>query len=151
MVAELTGPEDTFKIVTWYRVLYVDTDLMGVVNNGHYFRFFEQARGEYLRELGLPYSEVEAKGIRTPLTEAWAHYYASFHYDELIRIEAWIAQVKRASFRFDYRLYEGQSPEVRVAGHTIHAIVNEELKVTKIPSWLMTLLKPEAPGPIIKP
>ncbi|MDR2422490.1 MAG: acyl-CoA thioesterase, partial [Deltaproteobacteria bacterium] len=59
----LANPSDSaFKVTTWYRVLYVDTDLMGVVNNGHYFRFFEQARGEYLRELGLPYSEVEARG-----------------------------------------------------------------------------------------
>ncbi|MDR1577055.1 MAG: acyl-CoA thioesterase [Deltaproteobacteria bacterium] len=141
-MGELLGPEDTFKATTWYRVLYVDTDLMGVVNNGHYFRFFEQARGDYLRQLGLPYSEVEARGVRTPLTEAWAHFYASFHYDDLIRIEAWISQVKRASFRFDYRLHLGDNPEARVAGHTIHAIVNEELKVTKIPNWLNDLLRP---------
>jgi acyl-CoA thioester hydrolase len=76
------------------------------------------------------------------LTEAWAHYYASFHYDDLIRVEAWISQVKRASFRFDYRLYKGESGEVRVAGHTIHAIVDENLKVTKIPPWLYELIGP---------
>ncbi|MDR0549383.1 MAG: acyl-CoA thioesterase [Deltaproteobacteria bacterium] len=140
---ELISPSETFLSTSWYRVLYVDTDQLGVVNNGHYFRFFEQARGEYLRALGLPYAEVEAKGLRTPLTEAWAHYYASFHYDDLIRIEAWVSLIKRASFRFDYRLYQGESSEVRVAGHTIHAIVNEDLKVVKIPQWLLDLLKPK--------
>ncbi|MDR1608222.1 MAG: acyl-CoA thioesterase [Deltaproteobacteria bacterium] len=144
---ELLGPEDTFKVTTWYRALYVDTDRLGVVNNGHYFRFFEQARGEYLRELGLPYSEVEARGIFTPLTEAWAHYYASFHYDDLIRIEAWVSQVKKASFRFDYRLHLEDSLETRVAGHTIHATVDKDLKVTKIPTWLFDLLKTAPKNP----
>jgi acyl-CoA thioester hydrolase len=113
---------------------------MGVVNNANYFRFFEMARGEYLRKLNFPYALVEENGIRTPLTEAYAHFFQSFHYDDLIRLEAWISQIKKASFRFEYRLYLENESELRVVGRTQHATVNLENKVVKIPQWLLSVI-----------
>jgi acyl-CoA thioester hydrolase len=135
-------PDDTFVSTSWYRVLYVDTDNMQIVNNSHYFRFFEQARNEHLRQLKMPYSEVEKRGIRTPLTETGAHFYSSFHYDELIRIECWISQIKRASFRFDYLLFLDDSPNLKVSGYTLHAILAEDLRVVRIPDWLRDIISP---------
>jgi acyl-CoA thioester hydrolase len=135
-------PSDPNKIVSsYYRVLYADTDLMGVVNNAHYFRFFEQGRGEYLRHLGRSYASIEESGFRTPLTEAFAHFYKSFRYDDLIRIDCWLSQLKKASFRFEYRLYNDQDSFLMVAGHTVHAILNMDNKVVKIPEWLIAELK----------
>ncbi|MDR1164918.1 MAG: acyl-CoA thioesterase [Deltaproteobacteria bacterium] len=145
-MAEPTSPVNSFVATSWYRVLYVDTDLMGVVNNGHYFRVFEMARGEYLRQLGFPYSRVEENGVRTPLTEASAHFYLPFHYDDLIRVECWIALVKKASFRFDYRLFLENEREPRVAGKTLHATLNLENKVVKIPSWLRDVISSRPAG-----
>jgi acyl-CoA thioester hydrolase len=144
MTQELLSSDQSLTATTWYRVLYVDTDVMGIVNNGHYFRYFEQGRGELLRQLKMPYSEIERRGIFTPLTEAWAHYYASFRYDDLIRIECWISLIKKASFRFDYRLYLEDSPDLRVAGHTVHATLDQSHKVVKIPEWLMSIIRPRA-------
>ena len=51
------------------RVIYGDTDQMGVVYYANYLRYFELARGEYIRALGLRYSEIEsarhhAAGVR---------------------------------------------------------------------------------------
>ncbi len=125
-----------------YRVLYGDTDSMRIVYNGHYFRFFEQARGEYLRARNLPYLEVEAKGLATPLTEAYAHYYSSFRYDDLIEMDCWISQIKKASFRFEYRLYLAENPdETKVSGHTVHATIDMASgRVVKIPAWLLDVL-----------
>jgi acyl-CoA thioester hydrolase len=139
-----------FVSTTWYRVLYADTDNMRIVNNGHYFRFFEKGRNEFLRQLDLPYSEVEKKGIRTPLTEAGAHFYAPFHYDDLIRIECWISQIKRASFRFEYRLHLDWAEDVRVSGFTVHATLAEDLKVVRIPDWLLEVIGPGVPSGLVK-
>jgi acyl-CoA thioester hydrolase len=149
MSHELIPSDQSFTSTSWYRVLYADTDTMGIVNNGHYFRYFEQGRGELLRKLDMPYSDIERRGLFTPLTEAWAHFYHSFKYDDLIRIECWISMVKKASFRFDYRLYLEESPELRVAGHTVHATLNQDHKVVKIPDWLLSYIlpsgRPQAP------
>ncbi|UQZ90666.1 thioesterase [Deltaproteobacteria bacterium Smac51] len=136
-------PQDTFVATSCHRVLYADTDAMGIVYNGAYFRFFERARDEYLRQRGMPYSAIEAKGLSTPLTEAFAHYYSSFHYDEMISMECWISQIKRASFRFEYRLFLDEKPEeTKVAGYTTLAVVDRSTqKVCKIPDWMLELLK----------
>lgn len=136
-------PPHTFIARSQHRVLYADTDAMGIVYNGAYFRFFERARDEYLRQRGLPYSGIEARGFTTPLTEAYAHYYSSFHYDEIIAMECWIDAIKRASFRFEYRLFLPEClEETKVAGYTTLAVVDKATqKVCKIPDWMMEYLK----------
>ncbi|MDR2350362.1 MAG: acyl-CoA thioesterase [Deltaproteobacteria bacterium] len=137
-------PESTDRVVaTRYRVLYADTDNMGIVNNMHYFRYFEQGRGEYLRDLGCSYATIEERGIRTPITESQARYLHPFRYDDLIRIETWMPQLKKASFAFDYRLFKEGDDTLMVAGRTVHAALNLENKVVKIPDWLIALLDPK--------
>jgi acyl-CoA thioester hydrolase len=133
----------TFVARSQHRILYADTDAMGIVYNGAYFRFFERARDEYLRQRGLPYSEIEARGISTPLTEAFAHYYSSFRYDDLMAMECWVSQIKRASFRFEYRLFLPEKPEEsKVTGYTTLAVLDRTTgKVAKIPDWMLELLR----------
>lgn len=136
-------PENAFSALSQHRVLYADTDAMGIVYNGAYFRFFERARDEYLRQRGMPYSAIEARGLSTPLIEAYAHYYSSFRYDEIIAMECWISDIKRASFRFDYRLFLPDKPEeTKVAGYTTLAVLDKATqKVSKIPDWMLALLQ----------
>jgi acyl-CoA thioester hydrolase len=135
-------PENTFVARSRHRVLYADTDAMGIVYHGTYFRFFERAREEYLRQRGRPYSEMEARGLVTPLTEVGAHFYHPFRYDEVIVMECWVAAIKRASFRIEYRLYEEENPdETRVSGYTVLAAVDRAShKIIKIPDWVMEVI-----------
>jgi acyl-CoA thioester hydrolase len=135
-------PENVFVARCQHRVLYADTDGMGIVYNGTYFRFFEEAREQYLRQRGRPYSEMEARGLVTPLTEAGAHFYQSFRYDDLIGMECWISVIKRASFRFEYRLFAEENPaETRVSGYTVLAVMDRESrKIIKIPEWVLDVI-----------
>jgi acyl-CoA thioester hydrolase len=57
-----------------HRVLYGDTDQMGIVYYANYFRFFEGARGEWIRGLGMSYAEIEERGIFLPVLEASVRY-----------------------------------------------------------------------------
>src|SRR6266446_5410194 len=56
------------------RVIYGDTDQMGVVYYANYLRFFEGARGHFIRNLGLSYGEIERRGILLPVLEASVHH-----------------------------------------------------------------------------
>ena len=142
MAEKIIVPDNTFVARSQERVLFADTDAMGIVYNGAYFRFFERARDEYLRQQGTPYSAIEKMGLITPLTAAYAHYYSSFCYDEVITMDCWVSMLRKASFRFDYRLYVAEKPEVtKVSGYTTMAILDKETrKVCKIPEWLLELL-----------
>ena len=67
-------PFNLAKNVTTYRVIYGDTDQMGVVYYANYLRWFESGRSELLRQIGLPYGKIEEQGFHFPVTEVSCRY-----------------------------------------------------------------------------
>ena len=88
-----------------YRVLYADTDMMGVVYYGNYGRLYEMSRTEMIRELGLPYIELEHEGIVMPVFSVEAKYRNVIRYDELITIETTVEKLPAARMEFFHRIY----------------------------------------------
>jgi acyl-CoA thioester hydrolase len=88
-----------------YRVIYGDTDKMGVVYYANYLRWFEKGRSELLRQFGLPYAEVEQEGLQFPVVEVTCRYQKPARYDDTIIIETQLADISRASLSFSYRIY----------------------------------------------
>ncbi len=138
-----TPPVGAFVSTCQTRVLYADIDAMNIVYNGVYFRYFEQARNEYLRQRGHTYAAIEERGFSTPVVEAYAHYYSSFCYDDIVAMECWVDNIKRASFRFEYRLFSPENPNAtKISGFTTMAIIDKSTqKICPIPSWLLVFLK----------
>ena len=52
---------------TLHKVQYYETDQMGVVHHSNYIRWFEEARAEWMEAVGLPYAQLEAEGIASPV------------------------------------------------------------------------------------
>ena len=126
---------------TSYRVLYGDVDSMGVVYYGNYFRLFEKGRAEFLRQRGLGYKEVEERGFILPVTQTHCHYYQSARYDDLLLIETRVGLVKRASVRFDYEIFRAAADRERLAaGSTLHACLNPDGRIVRLPQFLLQLL-----------
>ena len=90
---------------TQYRVLYADTDMMGVVYYGNYGRLFEMGRTEMIRNMGLPYIELEKAGIVMPVYSMESRYKNVIRYDELITIETTINTMPSARMEFFHRIY----------------------------------------------
>ena len=88
-----------------YRILYADTDMMGVVYYGNYGRLFEMGRTEMIRELGLPYIELEKKGIVMPVFSVESKYRNVLKYDELITIETTVKEVPAVRMEFFHKIY----------------------------------------------
>jgi len=127
--------------VTEYRVIYGDVDQMGVVYYGNYFRFFERGRAELVRERGLTYREIEEGRVALPVTEAYCHYHRPARYDDLLLIDTRIGRIRRASLRFDYRIFRRDEPDVLlVNGHTIHACTDPEGRIVRVPEHVLAVL-----------
>jgi acyl-CoA thioester hydrolase len=126
-------------VTTDIRVIYGDTDQMGVVYYANYLRYFEAGRNEFIRARGLRYRDFEAGfGLRLPVVEAQVSYRAPARYDDLLEVETSLVEVKRASARFGYRiLREG---EVVATGHTVHACVDLEGRIQRMPPDLVARL-----------
>jgi acyl-CoA thioester hydrolase len=114
---------------------------MGVAYYAHYLRWFEIGRTEYLRELGVSYREVEARGVLFPVAEAHVKYHVPVRYDELIEIRTRLDSVKKASLKLSYEITDAEKGTLHATGYTVHAAADTGGKVVRIPEELATLLK----------
>ena len=128
------------KVTSQVRVLYADTDQMGVVNNVNYLRWFEVGRAEMMRSLGRSYRDVEAAGIRLPVVEARCHYRKPARYDDLLAIETGIRELSRASVRFGYRVVREEDGELLAWGSTTHCFLDRDDRPTRPPPEFRDLL-----------
>ncbi len=129
------------------RVIYGDTDQMGVVYYANYFRYFEFARSEYFRARGGNYAEVERAGFQLPVVEASCRYKAPARYDDMLAIQVTVAKLRGASIVFTYELFrEGEPRTLLCTGRTLHACVGRaDGRPTRLPESLVRLMKPREP------
>ena len=129
------------KNLPLYRVIYGDTDQMGVAYYSNYLRWFEIGRTELLRQIGLPYTSIEEKGLYFPVTEVSCRYHKPARFDDLIVIETTLGSLGWAVLTFNYRLFRKEDEALIASGWTKHACVDREGHVTKMPAALTTILK----------
>jgi len=130
------------KHMTHVRVRYADTDQMKIVYYGKYFEYFEEARSDMLRGLGLPYSELEAMGLLLPVTEAHAEYKRSARYDDVLQVVTYMRQVPVARVRLDYEIYREGEKDLLVEGYTSHVFVNATTgKPTRAPAQFLEVIE----------
>lgn len=126
--------------LTKIRVIYADTDAMGIVYHTNYIKWFEIGRNELMRQLGFVYAEMEKMGYNLPLTKVSCHYLLPARYDQILVIETKIDYIKRASVRFNNYIWDEEKRKLLVEGYTVHACTNSEGKVRRLPKQIMDLI-----------
>ncbi|MDD5305695.1 MAG: thioesterase family protein [Deltaproteobacteria bacterium] len=120
------------------RVLYADTDMMGVVYHATYLRWFEAGRGDYMRRRGVSYAAIERSGLALPVVEAHAVFKKPAVYDDLLEVSTRVGELGGARVRFDYGISRGL--ELLVTGHTWHAAVIRGKGPIRLPVHLKNAL-----------
>ena len=118
------------------RARFAETDAMRVVHHTEYFVWFEVARTELLRTLGLPYTEIQRRGFHTPLVEAFANYKAPARYDDEVEVKIWPGKIGRTSIRLEYEVTKLPGRELLCTGHTVHVLIGSDGKPERIPDDL---------------
>jgi acyl-CoA thioester hydrolase len=116
------------------RVIYADTDAMGIVYHTNYIRWFEIGRNELFREMDIPYTEMESAGLNLPLTQVYCHYLLPAYYDNLLLIETDIDFLRRASVKFSYRIWDENRQHLLTEGFTVHACTDKNGRILRIPA-----------------
>jgi acyl-CoA thioester hydrolase len=122
------------------RVIFGDTDQMGVVYYANYLRYFEGARAAYWRALGKSYKDLEAWGIALPVVEVHCHYRRPAHYEDLLGIDLWVSELRSASLRFSYEIR--RTGELLAEGATRHAVVGSDGRPRALPGELRDVISP---------
>ena len=110
---------------THIRVRYGETDQMRYVYYGNYAMYYEVARVESLRQLGLTYKELEAMGIIMPVLENHSEFILPALYDELLKIVVSIPEKPSVRIRFHCEIFNEEGKLIH-KGQTLLAFVNQK-------------------------
>ena len=123
------------------RVRYNETDRMGIVHHSNYVKFFEVARTEWLRAMGITYAEMERRGVMMPIVDVAVKYRNPALYDELISVTAFVdeAPMARMTFRYEVRGEDGR--EIATGTTTLGFIDSQTRRPQRAPQWLLEVIK----------
>jgi acyl-CoA thioester hydrolase len=116
-----------------FRVRYGETDQMGVVYHAEYLVWCEMGRTEYIRALGIPYAEIERRGIRLAVAQATLRYHAPARYDDLIRVETSILRAGSRAIEFEYHVRSALTGARLATARTTLVAMDRDGRATTIP------------------
>ncbi len=105
-------------------VRYYETDQMGVVHHSNYIRWFEEARVEYMRAIGLPYGKMEEAGVQVPVVTVSCTYKAPAKFDDLIVVETRVKKYNGIVVELSYEVKEKNTGALLVTGESSHCFVD---------------------------
>ncbi len=105
-------------------VRYAETDAMGVVHHAVYPVWFEIARTDYIKGVGMSYREMEENGVMLPVTGISCRYHAPAKYDDTLVIKAVVSRLTPARIEFYYTVTKKGEQQVLCEGTSSHGFVD---------------------------
>ena len=105
-----------------HEVKYYECDRMGITHHSNYVRFMEEARVDYLDQLGYGFDKIEAEGVFSPVVSIQCNYKSPTTFKDVIDIEVSINLLSEMRFEFNYLMQSGgetvcaEVPWLKVSG-----------------------------------
>ncbi|MFP4057952.1 MAG: acyl-CoA thioesterase [Candidatus Brocadiia bacterium] len=128
------------------KVRYAETDAQGVAYYGSHYEWFEAGRNELTRSLGLPYSELEARGTLLPVAEAYCRYLAPLGPCETFRMTTAVPRLTRARITFTNRMASVDGRRPIAAGYTVHGCTGRDGRPHGLPPEIVERFAPRPDG-----
>lgn len=119
------------------RVRYAETDRMGLLHHANYLVYFEQARTDLLRTLGVTYKEMEDQGFFLVVAKAEVKFRAPAHYDDVLTVRTTVARTSPVRLEHTYEV-RGPGGLLVAEGSTTLACVDRAGKLQPMPEWLVS-------------
>ena len=119
--------------VSEFRVRYSETDQMGVVYHTNYLVWCEIGRTDFIRHSGSTYADLERRGVFLAVSEASIRYHAAARYDDLIRVETRLTEVRSRAVTFDYAVTNAQSGDRLATARTALVSLDARGRPVKLP------------------
>lgn len=108
------------------RSRYGETDKMGYVYYGRYLEYFEVARTEMIRSLGMPYSALEEQGIMLPVVQTHIDYKAPIFYDELMSVKVYLFDIPAVKLETYYEIFTERAVKPHALGKVTLCFMEEK-------------------------
>jgi len=99
---------------------------MGVVYHTHYLDYFEAARTEALRDLGVRYRDLEDSGVIMPVVEVNVRYHGPAYYDEVLVVDVTFPELPSVRVPIEYSVHREGEDDTLATGHTTLCFMDAE-------------------------
>jgi len=120
-----------------YRIGYAETDQMGYMHHSNYIKYYERARWELFRSMGISYKSLEESGYMLPVVDLQCKYLIPAFYDDEIKIETTLIKMKGPRLYFTYTIYNLKKQAINTAETTVAFIHKESRKPCAPPDLFM--------------
>jgi acyl-CoA thioester hydrolase len=124
-----------------HRVVYSECTVGNHVYYARYLDMLEEARGEFMRQLGCPARQWQEAGTVFPVIGVEIAYQTPARYDDLLTIELWVAELGGARLNVGFRIL-GAGGALLAKGVTRHVCATTDEKPKRLPKELIELLRP---------
>ena len=107
-------------------VNYYETDKMGIVHHTNYIRYFEEARLDFMRQVGCGAYEMEKEGIIIPNVDAYAKYHRTLRFEDCFSVIVKPVSFTGVKMKFEYEVVKDD--KICCTGYTTHCFVNDSMK-----------------------
>lgn len=123
------------------RVAYKDTDQMGIMHHSNYVVLYEKARTEWLRHMGLTYSEIERRGVMSPIIEVHSKYLWPALYDEMLTIKVFMDEMPSARLVIRSEVYNEAGKLINQGSVTLGFMNSATRRPCRVPEWFVEKLE----------
>lgn len=123
-----------------HRVTYADCTIGNHIYYSRYLDLLENARGEFFRQLGLSFLELQQQDFIFPVIECRLRYKAPARYDDVLTIELWPTAAERMRLNFAYRILNQNQTQI-LLGETRHVCTGMNEKPKRLPAELSAKLQ----------
>lgn len=110
------------------RINYYETDMMSIVHHSNYIRFFEEARCDFMEQIGCNVKKLEDKGVSIAVVDAYAKYIVPLKFDDKVYITTKLTKMSAAKMEFEYEIRFADTDILATVGKTSHCCVNRSNK-----------------------
>ena len=111
-----------------HKVKYYETDKMGITHHSNYIRWMEEARIDFLDQIGCSYAKLEEDGIISPVIGVECNYKNPTTFDDEVEIEVKVKEFKGVKLIFEYVMTNKKTNNLVLTGTSKHCFVNVENK-----------------------
>lgn len=115
---------------TKIKVRYQETDQMGIAHHSVYPIWFEEARTNFIKSIGISYSEIEKLGIMLPLTKLSCKYIRPALYEDILIIQTKVKKITNVKIQFEYKVFKEQ--QLINEGETEHPFVDKSFNLINL-------------------
>jgi acyl-CoA thioester hydrolase len=111
-----------------HQAKYYETDQMAVVHHSNYIRWFEEARVDFLEQIGLGYDRIEAAGVYSPVINVACEYKSLVRFQDTVIVNAKLRVFNGIKMKIEYQVLDAVTKQLRAVGASEHCFVTTDFK-----------------------